>query len=150
MSNLSLRHINKVHFIGIKGVAMSGLAAICKDRGLEVKGSDVDQEFITDKILLQGDIGVFENFRKENLDWNPDLVVVGASWDMKNPEMQEARKRKLPVLLESDLRGELSREKTTIAVAGVHGKTTTTSLISYIFALAGLDPSYLVGTALIR
>ena len=147
--DINLSKINKVHFIGIKGVAMSGLSVICKQRGMEVAGSDVAKEFITDKVLNQEGIYVFQEFNPKNLDWSPDLVVVGASWGEDNFEYAQALQKKIPIINESDLRGLLSKEKITIAVTGAHGKTTTTSLLSYIFTLAGLDPSYLIGTGLI-
>lgn len=140
----------KIHFIGIKGVAMSGLAVICKERGLEVRGSDVSKEFITDKVLEEQGIPHENGFDPRHLDWNPDLVVVGASWDQdNNAEVKEALRQKRMVVMESELRGLLSREKTTIAVTGVHGKSTTTSLLAYMFTVAGKKPSYLVGTAFI-
>lgn len=144
-----LYDFKKIHFIGIKGVAVSGLAVICRQKGHEVMGSDIEKEFITDKVLEEEGISVFKGFNPSHLDWNPDLVVVGASWDDENPEVKTAKERNLTVIMESDLRGALSQEKVTIAVTGVHGKSTTTSLLSYIFTYAGLKPSYLVGTAFI-
>lgn len=128
---------------------MSGLAVICKERGMEVSGSDVSETFITDKVLEEKGIPVYSGFRPENLSHNPDLVIVGASWGRDNVEVQEAMKRNIPIMMESDFRGALSREKKTIVVAGVHGKSTTTALLTYIFTLAGRKPSYLIGTALI-
>ena len=141
--------IRKIHFVGIKGVAMAGLAVICKERGFDVAGSDVPSSFITDKVLEKAGIKVFSSFSSENLSWGPDLVVVGASWDESNEEVDGAVKKQIPMVTESDLRGGISEEKKTIAVTGVHGKTTTTSLLAYIFSLAKKDPSYLIGTALI-
>jgi len=141
--------IKKVYFIGIKGVAMSGLAVICKQRGLQVTGSDVAKKFITDKVLIAAGIEFFEGFAVNNLDWQPDLIVVGTSWGVDHVEVAEAKKRKLTVISDSELRGLLSSEKQTIAVTGVHGKTTTTSLLAYIFKIAGLKPSYLIGTGIV-
>ncbi len=149
MKEFNLSQYKKIHFIGIKGVAMSGLAVICKEKGHEVMGSDVENEFITDKVLEEKEIAVFSGFYEKNLIWAPDLIVVGGSWDDTNIEVQEAKKQKIRIIMESDLRGALSREKITIAVTGVHGKSTTTALLSYIFTFAGLKPSYLVGTAYI-
>ncbi|MDX9893304.1 MAG: UDP-N-acetylmuramate--L-alanine ligase [Patescibacteria group bacterium] len=138
--------IKKVYFIGIKGVAMSGLAVICKQRGLEVCGSDVSEKFITDKILTKHDIEVVEEFLPQNLDCNPDLVVIGTSWGAENIEVAESQNRGLLTISDSELRGILSLEKRTIAVTGVHGKTTTTAMIAHVFNYAGLRPSFLVGT----
>ncbi len=139
----------KIHFIGVKGTAMSGLAVICKEKGHEVMGSDVEKEFITDKVLEEKHIPVFAGFHEKNLTWAPDLIVVGGSWDDENREVLAAKKQKIKIIMESDLRGFLSKEKTTIAITGVHGKSTTAALLSYIFTCADLKPSYLVGTAYI-
>ncbi len=141
-----LTKIESIYFIGIKGVAMSGLAVICKQLGKEVFGSDVSEKFITDKILADHGIETFENFWPENLDVNPDLVVIGTSWGDDNLEVAETKKRKLPYISDSQLRGILSRHKRTIAVTGVHGKTTTTAIIADLFRQAGLYPSFLIGT----
>ena len=149
MKEFNLSQYKKIHFVGVKGVAMSGLAVICKEKGHEVMGSDVDNEFITDKVLEEKEIAVFSGFYEKNLTWSPDLIVVGWSWDDQNIEVQSAKKQKIRIIMESDLRGALSREKTTIAITGVHGKSTTTALLSYIFTYADLKPSYLVGTAYI-
>src|SRR3989338_783006 len=147
--SVDLSKIKKIYFIGIKGVAMSGLAVICRQRGLAVAGSDVAEKFIPDKILSRESILIFEDFNRQNLDWQPDLVVIGTSWGLDNPEVKAVFEKNIPHLTDSELRGILSSEKRTIAVTGVHGKTTTTALLAYIFRQAGLDPSYLVGTATI-
>jgi len=144
--SIDLEKIKKVYFIGIKGVAMSGLAVICKNMGMEVLGSDLSEKFITDKILLDNNIKVFENFSAQNLNCNPDLVVIGTSWGKDNVEVLEVSKKKLLNISDSALRGFLSQSKKTIAVTGVHGKTTTTAMISFLFSKSGLNPSYLIGT----
>ena len=147
--NINIGTIKKIYFIGIKGVAMSGLAVICKQKGLEVFGSDVAEKFITDKILTQANVTVFEEFNPENLDCQPDLVVIGTSWGDDNIEVKEAKKRKIPSISDAEMRGILSAEKRTIAVTGVHGKTTTTAMLSYLFTQAGQSPSFLVGTGMV-
>ncbi len=144
--NIDLAKIKKIYFIGIKGVAVSGLAVICKQKGLAVFGSDVSEKFITDKILIDHGIEVLENFAAENLDCHPDLVVIGASWGDDNIEVKEVKKRGIPFVFDSQMRGLLSLEKKTIAVTGVHGKTTTAAMIAYLFSQAALDPSFLIGT----
>lgn len=143
---IDLKTIKKIYFIGIKGVAMSGLAVICKQRGLEVFGSDVGEKFITDSILEANGINSFFGFNEKNLDLNPDLVVVGTSWGEENVEVIAAREKNISSITDSELRGILSREKNTIAITGVHGKTTTTALVAYLFSQAGLAPSFLIGT----
>jgi len=144
--SINLAKIKKVYFIGIKGVAMSGLAVICKQRGMVVFGSDVNEKFITDKILAQEKIEIFESFSPENLDCNPDLVVIGTSWGDDNIEVAEVKKRNIVHISDSEMRGLLNQEKRTIAVTGVHGKTTTTAILAYLFSQAGLKPSFLIGT----
>lgn len=143
---IDLDKIKKIYFIGIKGVAMSGLAVICKQKGFEVFGTDVSEKFITDKILDKARIKFFEKFSIENLDCNPDLVIIGTSWGDDNVEVAEVKKRNIPYISDSEMRGLLSQEKRTIAVTGVHGKTTTTAILSFLFAKANLKPSFLIGT----
>jgi UDP-N-acetylmuramate--alanine ligase len=146
---VDLNKIKTIYFLGIKGVAMAGLAIICKQRGIIVFGSDVPEKFITDKILANFNIEVFDNFSADNLDCNPELVVIGTSWGEDNIEVQEVKKRKINFISDSQMRGILSQEKRTIAVTGVHGKTTTTALLAYLFSQANLQPSYLIGTGLV-
>ena len=125
---------------------MSGLAVICRQRDMTVTGSDVTEKFITDKILAQASIEVFEEFDSKNLDWGPDLVVIGTSWGADNPEVKLVQEKNILHITDSELRGLLSAEKRTIAVTGVHGKTTTTALMAFVFGSAGLAPSFLIGT----
>src|SRR3989344_2973341 len=143
---IDLKKIKKIYFIGIKGVAMAGLAIICKQRGLEVRGSDVNEKFITDDSLRREGITVNRSFDQSHLDYRPDLVVVGTSWGSDNPEVIAAARQGITTISDAELRGLLSREKKTIAVTGVHGKTTTTALLAHLFSCAGLRPSFLVGT----
>ncbi|OGY43407.1 MAG: UDP-N-acetylmuramate--L-alanine ligase [Candidatus Buchananbacteria bacterium RIFCSPHIGHO2_01_FULL_39_14] len=143
---VDLAKIKRIYFIGIKGVAMTGLAVICQKMGKEIFGSDVAEKFITDKILEKNQIKSFENFSITNLNCQPDLVVLGTSFSDENPEVIEAKKRKIKIIFDSELRGLLSQKKETIAVAGIHGKTTTTAMLAYLFSKAGLKPSYLIGT----
>src|SRR3989344_7596505 len=98
MKECNLSQYKKIHFIGIKGGAMSGLAVICKEKGHEVMGSDVENEFITDKVLEEKEIAVFSGFHEKNLIWAPDLIVVGGSWDDTNIEVQEAKKQKIRII----------------------------------------------------
>jgi UDP-N-acetylmuramate--alanine ligase len=87
---VDLNGIKKIYFIGIKGVAMSGLAVICQQRGLAVFGSDVPHSFITDKILSDHNIKVFSDFSPDNLNLRPDLIVIGTSWGEDNIEVKTA------------------------------------------------------------
>lgn len=136
-----------VYFIGIKGVAMAGLALIARQMGKAVAGSDVSKLFGSETTLQQAGVKIFPDFSAHNLAYRPDLVIVGASWPKNHPEVQAALKLGLPIIAESEFRGFLSRQRQTIAVCGVHGKSTTTAMLAWVFAQAGLDPGWLVGTS---
>jgi len=145
---IDFNKINKIYFVGIKGVAMSGLAVIFKQQGFEVSGSDSAEKFITDEVLKKFKITVRKGFFKNNISkFKPDLVVVGTSFSKMNPEVKMAKGLNIKIILESDLRGFLSKQKYTVAVTGVHGKTTTTAWLAYIFEKSGLKPSYLYGSS---
>lgn len=136
--------IQKIHFIGIKGVGMTALAILSKEKGYEVTGSDVEETFVTDDILAKAGITV-NTFNEKNLQSRPDLVVTSAAYDRGNIEIKEARKRKLEIKPYSEAVRLLSEGSKVIAVAGIHGKTTTTAMISFLLKKANMDPSYLIG-----
>ncbi len=126
----------KIHFIGIGGIGMSGLAKIAAARGDQVSGSDQSAcEFP----------GAAVGHAAANVPPGVDLVVRSAAVKDDNPEVVEARARNLPVVKYAEMLGRLTREKPTIAVSGCHGKTTTTSMITYALHRAGFDPSYVCG-----
>jgi UDP-N-acetylmuramate: L-alanyl-gamma-D-glutamyl-meso-diaminopimelate ligase len=136
----------KIHLIGICGTGMGSLAGLLKAAGHDVRGSDTDVYPPMSTQLADGGIAVFEGYRAENLDWQPDVVVVGnvASKDHVEVKAAEARNLKLtsfPALLE-DL---FLREGHSFVVAGTHGKTTTSSLAAFVLTAAGRDPSFLIG-----
>jgi UDP-N-acetylmuramate--alanine ligase len=144
---IDLTRIMRIHFTGIKGVAMAGLALIARQMGKEVSGSDVGEEFITDPVLrstgIEAQVG-FDPVRVES----KDLVVVTAAHHGKNnPEAQRAIELSIPVLMHAEALALFSRGKKVIAVAGCHGKTTTAAMIAFLLAKAGLDPSYAIGTS---
>lgn len=134
----------KIHFVGIKGVGMASLAIILKEMGYEVSGSDNPETFVTDKLLEKAQIPV-TFFDSQNLKKKPDLVVVSAAYSQENPEVKEARKRRLPIKAYSEVLGMLTQNFQTIAVAGIHGKSTTAALVSFLLKKANLDPSFLIG-----
>ncbi|MDO8560269.1 MAG: Mur ligase family protein, partial [bacterium] len=134
-----------VYFIGIKGVAMAGLALILRELGKTVRGSDVEDFFATENELRESGIAVAQCFASKNLFPRPDVVVVGASWTDANPEVRAAQEQGLLMVNDSDVRGFLSRQRKTVAVTGVHGKSTTTALLAWVLTQAGMDPGYLVG-----
>jgi len=139
----------KIHFIGIKGVGMSALAVLAKQKGYFVTGSDVQDSFVTDEILERAQISVAP-FSPENLESKPDFVVLSAAFGKDNIEVKEARKKHLSILTYSEALTLLIDTFKTIAVAGIHGKTTTTALISFILERAGFDPSFIIGAGDIK
>ncbi len=138
-----------VYFIGIKGVAMSGLAVMAKELGYEVSGSDVGEEFITDHVLKEHSIKFFNSFEPEHVSRTnkPDLVVVGASFGQNNAEYKAAKTLRLPIITSSEMLGRLMANFEGVGVAGTHGKTTTSSMLAYILKEAGFSPSYSIGTS---
>lgn len=134
------------YLIGIKGVGMCALAVYLKQAGFDVTGSDSSDSFVTDKILKENKISYFSEYNKENLKGlKPLVVVVSAAYGKDNPEVIEAQKRHLNIKYYSEMLGEISSDKKVIAVGGVHGKTTITSIISFILSKANFDPSFIIG-----
>ncbi len=132
-----------VHFIGIGGIGMSSLAEIMIDMGYPVSGSDLKSSPITERLAARG-ARVLAGHAADNLS-HASAVVYSSAVRFDNPEMVEARRRKLPVIARGELLAELMRQKFGIAIAGSHGKTTTTAMVSSLLIDAGLDPTMLVG-----
>ncbi|MCB9716323.1 MAG: GNAT family N-acetyltransferase [Myxococcales bacterium] len=136
----------KVHFIGIAGTGMGALARMLKQAGHEVRGSDVSIYPPMSDQLAAAEIPVFEGFAAQNLEWGPECVVVGNVCRADHPEVVAAQAAGLRLeSFPSMLASALLPERDPLVVAGTHGKTTTTSLLSWILRFAGLDPSYLIG-----
>src|SRR5215813_1676567 len=133
----------RVHFIGIGGIGMSGIAEILLNLGYAVSGSDLRRSSITDRLVSLGAI-VFEGHAAANVIGS-GVVVTSSAVNELNPEVVEARSRKIPVIQRAEMLAELMRLKYGIAVAGMHGKTTTTSLVASVLAAGGLDPTVVVG-----
>ena len=132
--------------VGIKGVGMTSLALMLKDKKWQVSGADYSEEFITDEILRQKKIGVVD-FDQAVLPANTQVVVYsGANQGKNNPIVKEAVRRRLPIFSLSQAVGLLSAQKDTIAVCGVGGKTTTTAMLAWILEFAGHKPAFAVGT----
>ncbi|MBI2641078.1 hypothetical protein HYW87_00580, partial [Candidatus Roizmanbacteria bacterium] len=144
-----LEEAKNIFIVGIKGVAMANLAVILKKMGKNVSGSDVEEEFISDEVLKRNNIRWSTGFKPDNLPQNVDLVVYSAAHKGSDNEQVEAAKRlNIPVASQAQILGELTRQfKTVLAVAGSHGKTTTSSLLSFALIKLGVKPSYLVGTS---
>jgi UDP-N-acetylmuramate--alanine ligase len=133
----------RVHFIGIGGIGMSGIAEILLNLGYAVSGSDLRRSAITDRLCGLG-ATVFEGHAAGNVVGS-GVVVASSAISERNPEIVEARARKVPVIQRGEMLAELMRLKYGIAVAGMHGKTTTTSMIATVLAAGGLDPTVVVG-----
>jgi len=133
----------RVHFVGIGGSGMSGLAEALIGLGYHVSGSDLRRSAVTDRLAALG-ADVAEGHAVKNLDL-PDVVVVSAAVAAHNPEVVEALRLGIPVIPRSEMLAELMRLRQGIAVAGAHGKTTTTSMIAWVLERAGLDPTAVVG-----
>ncbi len=133
----------RVHFIGIGGIGMSGIAEILLNLGYAVSGSDLRRSATTDRLCSLG-ATVFEGHAAGNVVGS-GVVVASSAVNERNPEIVEARTRKIPVIQRAEMLAELMRLKYGIAVAGMHGKTTTTSMIATVLAAGGLDPTVVVG-----
>ena len=138
-----MRRIRRIHFIGIGGVGMCGIAEVLLNQGYQVSGSDLRQSSVTQHLINMG-AQVFLGHQKENVE-NVDVVVVSTAIDRNNPEIKLAIKKRIPIVRRAEMLAELMRFRHGIAVAGTHGKTTTTSLVTSILAQAKLDPTYVIG-----
>ncbi len=132
-----------LHFVGVGGIGMSGIAEVLVNLGYEISGSDVKLSPTTDRLARLG-VRVFEGHDAANVGAAKALVVSSAV-DESNPEVKEARRRQIPVIPRGELLAELMRLKFGVAVAGSHGKTTTTSMVATILNECGLDPTVVVG-----
>ncbi len=138
-----MRRIRTIHMIGVGGAGMSGIAEVLTNLGYQVTGSDIRESAVTRRLQKLG-ITVLIGHDADNVG-SADVVVTSSAVDANNPEVLTARAARLPVVPRAEMLAELMRYRHGIAVAGTHGKTTTTSLIASIFAEAGLDPTYVIG-----
>jgi len=132
-----------VHFIGIGGIGMSGIAEILLTMGMRVSGSDLRRGSITDRLAQLG-ATIYEGHERGHIG-DATVVVTSSAVGNHNPEVEEARVRKIPVIQRAEMLAELMRLKYGIAIAGMHGKTTTTSMVASVLAAGGLDPTVVVG-----
>lgn len=139
--------VKRLHFVGIGGVGMSGIAEVLANRGFEVSGSDLAESATTRRLAALG-IQVTIGHRAENIA-NADALVVSTAVGDDNPEVVAARLRPIPVVPRAQMLAELMRLKQGIAIAGTHGKTTTTSLVASCLAEGGLDPTFVIGGRLV-
>src|SRR5579864_3744651 len=135
--------IQRIHFVGIGGIGMSGIAEIMLNLGYKVSGSDLKRSSVTDHLKALG-ATIFEGHAEQNVA-GADVVVTSSAISPTNPEVLEAHKLHVPVIQRAEMLAELMRLKYGIAIAGMHGKTTTTSMVAALLAAGGLDPTVVVG-----
>jgi len=138
-----MRRINAIHFVGIGGSGMSGIAEVLLNLGYSVQGSDLKAGDVTRRLESLG-ARVFIGHRAENVA-GADVVVVSSAINAANPEVAQALAQRIPVVQRAEMLGELMRFRYSIAVAGTHGKTTTTSLVASVLAEGGEDPTFVIG-----
>ncbi len=135
--------IQRIHFVGIGGIGMSGIAEVLLTLGYKVSGSDLKSSAVTERLGEKGAI-IFEGHRAENIT-GAEVVVASSAIRRDNPEIVAAHAQLVPVIQRAEMLAELMRLKYGIAIAGMHGKTTTTSMVAAVLAAGGLDPTVVVG-----
>lgn len=138
-----MRRVNNIFFIGIGGAGMGGIAEVLLNEGYRISGSDIQDGPMTQRLSQLG-VDVKIGHRADNVE-GMDVVVVSSAINEQNPEIIVAREKRIPIIRRAEMLAELMRFRHGIAVAGTHGKTTTTSLISTIFAEAQYDPTFVIG-----
>lgn len=139
----AMRRIETIHFIGIGGAGMGGIAEVLAFEGYRITGSDIAHSAMTDRLIKAG-AEVFIGHHENNVK-DANVVVVSSAIDETNPEIIAAKAARVPVVRRAEMLAELMRFRHGIAIAGTHGKTTTTSLIASIYGQAGLDPTFIIG-----
>ena len=138
-----MRRIHRIHFVGIGGSGMGGIAEVLLNLGYQVQGSDLKPNAVTQRLTQLGAQIMFGH-AAANVG-EADVLVVSSAVQPDNPEVVEAQARRLPIVQRAQMLGELMRFRYAIAVAGTHGKTTTTSMVASILAEGGLDPTFVIG-----
>src|SRR5437588_1931376 len=135
--------IQRIHFVGIGGIGMSGIAEVLLNLGYKVSGSDLRNSAVKARLASLGAI-IFEGHGAENVSGS-EVVVTSSAISAENPEVSRAHELHIPVIQRAEMLAELMRLKYGIAIAGMHGKTTTTSMVAAVLAAGGLDPTVVVG-----
>ncbi|HEX4045514.1 MAG TPA: UDP-N-acetylmuramate--L-alanine ligase [Gammaproteobacteria bacterium] len=136
-------HIKHIHFVGIGGAGMAGIAEVLLRQGYTVSGSDLTENALTQWLRVMG-ATIYQGHTASNIA-NADVLVRSSAVNEQNPELEAARNTRIPIVARAEMLGELMRFRYGIAVAGTHGKTTTTSLATSILAEAKLDPTFVIG-----
>ncbi|WP_284164336.1 UDP-N-acetylmuramate--L-alanine ligase [Frigidibacter sp. SD6-1] len=136
--------LGPIHFVGIGGIGMSGIAEVLITLGYRVQGSDAKASKITDRLVKLG-AAFFEGQRAENIGEGVSVVVISSAIKKGNPELEEARRRGLPVVRRAEMLAELMRLRSNVAIAGTHGKTTTTTMVATLLDKGGFDPTVING-----
>jgi UDP-N-acetylmuramate--alanine ligase len=139
----AMRRIDTIHFVGIGGAGMGGIAEVLAFEGYRITGSDIAHSAMTERLIQVG-AEVFIGHDENNVK-DASVVVVSSAINEQNPEIKAAKAARIPIVRRAEMLAELMRFRHGIAVAGTHGKTTTTSLIASIYAQAGLDPTFIIG-----
>ncbi len=138
-----MRRVKCIHFVGIGGAGMSGIAEVLLNEGYQISGSDIANNAVTDQLAAKG-ATIYIGHQPENID-AASVVVVSTAIKQDNPELVAAKEKRIPVVRRAEMLAELMRFRHGIAVAGTHGKTTTTALVTQIYSEAGLDPTFVNG-----
>jgi UDP-N-acetylmuramate--alanine ligase len=138
-----MRRINTIHFIGIGGAGMCGIAEVLLNQGYSITGSDIKESQNTVRLASMG-AKIFTSHDATNVK-NADVVVYSSAVSFSNPEIKAAKKQSLPLIPRAEMLAELMRYRYSIAIAGTHGKTTTTSIVVSLLAEAGFDPTFVIG-----
>jgi UDP-N-acetylmuramate--alanine ligase len=139
----AMRRVERIHFVGIGGAGMGGIAEVLLNEGYKVSGSDIASGAVTERLAGLG-AEIFISHSAANIQ-GASVVVVSSAIKADNPEVSSARELRIPVVRRAEMLGELMRFRHGIAIAGTHGKTTTTSLMASVFAEAGADPTFVIG-----
>ena len=138
-----MRRIKQIHFVGIGGVGMCGIAEVLLNQGYQIAGSDIRESQVTQRLRRLG-AQIHIGHQASNVE-DIDVLVVSTAVAEDNPELVAARARRVPIVRRAEMLAELMRYRHGIAVAGTHGKTTTTSLMASVLAEGGLDPTFVIG-----
>ncbi len=142
-NDLARRRIKQVHFVGIGGSGMSGIAEVLANIGYDITGSDLAENAMTERLGSLG-VKIFKGHAASNIE-GANVVVTSTAVSKNNPEVVAAKEQNIPVIRRAEMLAEIMRFSNGIAVAGTHGKTTTTSLVTSLLAEGGLDPTYVIG-----